>query len=566
MSLLFKSICPSKERRTSLLLHWQPCSFNIVARFILMFPTHPSLSPTSTIQVPEPQAWKPGAHENAHKYISSNDNDKPLSLENWHTDFFEQDAANPKNWPKRQRITNSLLLASISLLSSFASSIVVPATPDIMSKFQVKSEMTVTLLTSLYVLGLGVGPFILAPLSEIYGRRIIYTSTLTVFTCAQLACSLVNSMTWLIIFRLISGITGGIAPSLGQASLSDVWDPADRGQWAATLTVGAMFGPPLGNFVAAIILQQMNLTWIFWILTICSTILLFLSLLFLKESYAPVILERRQKLLQKSHQNNPFSNGGKIDMEGYAESNLTPAPSVQRDPVGIIYRAITRPWRFLGTSPIVIIFGFFLAYTYGIFYVILTSLPLLFGSSDRSGNLFNYGFTTLQTGVSYWSLIVGFSIGFIIQAIAQPWVWKYLTERNGESRPEYRLLPMTVGMLFFPTSLLMYGWSAERQSAWIVPEIALALFAIGQFMVFQSIQIYLAEAFIPYSASAIAAATLLRAITGAVFPLFADRVFTSLGYGLGGTVLSIAVFPAIPLPWILYRKGDYLRKRWEFKP
>lgn len=92
-----------------------------------------------------------------------------------------------------------------------------------------------------------------------------------------------------------------------------------------------------------------------------STVLFLLSLLFLKESYAPVISERRQKLLQNSHQNGPINNGRKIDIEGYVESNSTPAPPVQRDPLGIIYRAITRPWRFLATSPIVVIVGFFLA-------------------------------------------------------------------------------------------------------------------------------------------------------------------------------------------------------------
>lgn len=182
-----------------------------------------------------------------------------------------------------------------------------------------------------------------------------------------------------------------------------------------------------------------------------SAVFLVLSLLFLKESYVPVISKRRRGL----HQNTP--NG--TDIESHAESKSV---YVQQHSLTSIVRAVTRPCRFLITSPIVIIIGFFLAvrsvvlchaitsqsllkYTYGLFYVLLTASPLLFGKSERTRGLFNYSFDTLQLGLSYLGLIIGFLIGFVIQLNAQPAIWKYLTHRNGESRPEYRLLPMTVG-------------------------------------------------------------------------------------------------------------------------
>lgn len=43
------------------------------------------------------------------------------------------------------------------------------------------------------------------------------------------------------------------------------------------------------------------------------------------------------------------------------------------------------------------------------------------------------------------------------------------------------------------------------------------------------ISVYVTEAFMPYSASAVAAATLLRSIAGAAFPLFGEQVFERLG-------------------------------------
>jgi DHA1 family multidrug resistance protein-like MFS transporter len=104
-------------------------------------------------------------------------------------------------------------------------------------------------------------------------------------------------------------------------------------------------------------------------------------------------------------------------------------------------------------------------------------------------------------------------------------------------------------MTFFPVGLIWYGWAAEGHASWIVPQIATVFFGFGMFVAFvsrpqpspksevrlliflhqQSIQVYITEAFIPYSASAIAAATLMRAVAGAVFPLFGKQMYERLG-------------------------------------
>ncbi|KAF8574436.1 MFS general substrate transporter [Ramaria rubella] len=472
------------------------------------------------------------------------------------------DPDNPKNWPMSKRAINAIIIASVGLLSSFASSILVPAVPDVMRQFGVANPLLGTLTTSVYVLGLGFGPFLLAPLSELYGRWIVYATTLAVFTFLQMGCALSTSMTGLIVLRFFAGLTGGMAPSLGQASMSDLWDVHNRGRWAAVLTLGPMLGPPVGNLIAALILQRMHWSWIFWILMILSGALLMLTLFVLQETYEPVILRKRQHKRGLALETDVEKNKECFAEVPMSEKEAEALP----DPTRVFGRAVTRPMRFLATSPILGIFGFFLAYTYGMLYLLLTSLPLLFGEAQSHPELFNYGFDNIGTGLSYLGLIIGFFLGCIAQVYSQTHIWNFLTKRNGESRPEYRLLPMTAGMLFFPISLFWYGWSASRRDAWIVPEIATGIFGFGMFITFQSIQVYLMEAFIPYSASALAAATLMRAITGAVFPLFGQQLFVRLGYGKGGTLLAVLALPAIPLPWLLYKKGRYLRQRWAFTP
>ncbi|KIJ54222.1 hypothetical protein M422DRAFT_241474 [Sphaerobolus stellatus SS14] len=487
------------------------------------------------------------------------------------------DADNPKNWPQWKRMINSVILSVVSLLSSFASSIVVPAVEDILVEFG--------------VLGLGFGPFLLAPLSELYGRKLIYTSTLGIFSILQLGCALTHSITALIVLRFASGLMGGMAPSLGQASISDIWEGKDRGRWAALNSLGAMLGPPLGNFAgkysslswtlshslritlvhtAAALLQEKPWPWIFWSLTVMQVVsgsLFITMVIFLKESYEPTILRNRRKQRRKAHHLNESS---KIQdpmclNEALSCPKVTTVADVP-DPATVFYRAITRPWRFLTTNPLLFMIGSFLAYIYGMFYVLLTSIPLLFENEERVPQLFNYGFDQVESGLSYLGIILGFLVGFVFQINVQPRLWTFLTKRNGESRPEYRLYTMSAGIILFPVSLLIYGWSASKHTHWIFPELGLTLFAIGTFIIFQSIQVYLAEAFIPYGASAIAAATLMRALAGAAFPLFGRQLFIGLGYGEGATLLAFLALPAIPLSWILYLKGGSLRARWQFQP
>lgn len=39
-------------------------------------------------------------------------------------------------------------------------------------------------------------------------------------------------------------------------------------------------------------------------------------------------------------------------------------------------------------------------------------------------------------------------------------------------------------------------------------------------------------------------------------------LFVCRSFGKGGTLLGMLALPAVPVPWILYRHGKYLRQRW----
>ena len=97
---------------------------------------------------------------------------------------------------------------------------------------------------------------------------------------------------------------------------------------------------------------------------------------------------------------------------------------------------------------------------------------------------------------------------------------------------------MVPGSIFLPIGLLITGWTARADVHWIAPDIGMALIGAGMILNFQSIQVYVIDAFTLHAASALAAVSTLRSLAGFGFPLFAPAMYDSLGYGKGNTVLA----------------------------
>ena len=99
----------------------------------------------------------------------------------------------------------------------------------------------------------------------------------------------------------------------------------------------------------------------------------------------------------------------------------------------------------------------------------------------------------------------------------------------------------------------------------MLPLLGSFLVGVGSILPFQAILVYLVDAFIPFSASATACAVLVRCILAAIFPLFSEKMFVALGFGWGSTLLALVSMLAIPVPIILFWRGERLRERYRFK-
>lgn len=89
----------------------------------------------------------------------------------WESD---DDPMNPQNWPTRKKFVNCALVSFLTLLAPLASSAFAPGTPQLLHDFNSTSGELSSFVLSVYVLGYAVGPMIAAPMSEMYGRFVVY--------------------------------------------------------------------------------------------------------------------------------------------------------------------------------------------------------------------------------------------------------------------------------------------------------------------------------------------------------------------------------------------------------
>lgn len=157
------------------------------------------------------------------------------------------DTLNPHNWSKPRRMFYTLLIALIGLIVGFASSVDSAAAPQAAEEFHV-SEVTESLATSMYLLGFGLGAPFAAPLSETFGRNVVYIATLSLFMVWVMASALAPNIGAQLVFRLLAGFFGSTPLTCAGGSISDMWDATERTAIFPVFANSAFWGPILGTY------------------------------------------------------------------------------------------------------------------------------------------------------------------------------------------------------------------------------------------------------------------------------------------------------------------------------
>ncbi|KAJ6787093.1 hypothetical protein PWT90_10497 [Aphanocladium album] len=454
----------------------------------------------------------------------------------------QEDTENPQNYTPRKKWMILALISAMTIISPLASSMFAPAVGYMAREFGEKDQTVTSLSVSIYLIGYTVGPLLLAPLSEIYGRRIVLSAGNWFFVVWQIGCALAQNIETLIVCRLFAGIGGSACLTLGAGVIADLFSPQQRGKATALWAMGPLVGPVVGPIAGGFLGEAAGWRWVFWLLLIAGGVLSLIVDLVNTETYAPVLLRKKAAALAKE----------------LRRSDLRSALDAKHEQISLaktIRKGMWRPWLLLSKSVIVLMLSIYVALVYGLLYLFFTTITSVMTTQ--------YGFSTGLAGLAYLGIGIGFLVGLIIIGSTNDRMVAKLAARNGgKMEPEMRLPMMTIFACLLPISLFWYGWTAEKKVHWIVPIIGMFPFGTGMMGVFMPVQTYVIDCYPAYAASGNAALTATRSLVGALLPLAGPAMFKSLGLGWGNSLLGFLALAFVPLPIIFIRYGKAIRERW----
>ncbi|GAB1316166.1 Polyamine transporter 3 [Madurella fahalii] len=450
------------------------------------------------------------------------------------------DPENPMNWTNRKKWSNIAVLSILTIITPLGSSMFAPGIPRILGEFDDHSSVTATFLLSVYILGFAFGPLAVAPMSEIYGRSLLYNVGNILFTIFSVCTALSNGIGMMMAFRFLMGVAGSVPITIGSGSIADMMPIEMRGRAMAAWALGPLLGPCIGPVAGGYLIRAAGWRWVYWLIAIVAGVIAVFTFFTLKESYAPVILEKRAARLRKETGNQALRSQF-ADMSSSASEKFKVA--------------IVRPLKLLFMTPIVTLMALYVAITYGILYLLFSTFSIVFPRY--------YGFGEGESGLVFIPSALGMGLGIVIFGTLSDKLVKSNMDSGERHRPEIRLTPyftLPAG-LTISIGLFIYGWTIQNRVHFIVPMLGVVIFAFGLMGVMMCVQNYLLDVYPRQAASVTAAMAVLRSLAGALLPLCALDMYDALDMGWGNSLLGFLSLALVPIPLLFYTFGERIVKR-----
>ncbi|KAL2177407.1 major facilitator superfamily domain-containing protein [Thermothelomyces heterothallicus CBS 202.75] len=449
-----------------------------------------------------------------------------------------EDPYKPLNWPLHKKVVTTLLYGLVTMSATWASSCYSAGTAQVAAAFGVSSQVAV-LGTSLFLVGFGIGPLLWAPLSEVYGRRLAVFAPMFVAACFSFASAASKDFQTLMLTRFWGAFFASAPVTNTGGVLGDLYGPAQRGIAMAGYAMAVVAGPALGPIVSAALVAQPGLGWRWteYLAGIIQAAILLVAVIFIDESYPPKLLVYKARRLR-------IETGNWALHARFEEWDVSVAELARK--------FLVRPIQLLRT-PICFLVALYASFCYGILYMQLGSIPIVFGEVRR--------WSHLVATLPFLCIFIGAVLGCAINVYNQLLYNKAYHAAGSRAVPERRLPPMMLGSVLFAGGQFLTGWTSDPDIHWIVPCIGLVMLGTGFFTIFQAALNYLVDTFTKYAASAVAANTFLRSCFACAFPLVVGPLFHNLGVGPGSSIPAGFSVLLIPVPFVFFIYGRRIRAR-----
>ena len=134
-----------------------------------------------------------------------------------------KDFISPLMWSKSRKMVTTWLCCASTVIAAYSAGSLAPPATQMMEYFGV-SQVAILVGITTFTLGFAIAPMVLAPFSELNGRRPIFIVSGILYFVCQLGCGVTRSYPGFLVARFWAGVGSSTFSSMVGGIISDIYD------------------------------------------------------------------------------------------------------------------------------------------------------------------------------------------------------------------------------------------------------------------------------------------------------------------------------------------------------
>ncbi|CCT69329.1 related to multidrug efflux pump [Fusarium fujikuroi IMI 58289] len=444
----------------------------------------------------------------------------------------EDDPLNPLNWPRSSKAKNILVICSLVFTQCWAGSAISIGNSMASQEFGV-GQIAENLSTAMFLFGVGTGALFAGPISETVGRNPTYLVATAFYLCFLLGSAMTLTFGGQVVCRYFVGLCASATLTINGASVNDQFRPVKRAlvfpivAWANVAASGWIVSNP-----------RLGWRWTEWTTLMISGAAFVVALLFLPETYFPLILSWKAKELRRVTGDPRYTSQHEQKHSFWKQMRET----------------LPLPATFFRSEPVIIVLGLYLVLLYILLFSFLSGFDYIFKET--------YKLEPGYQGSCFAAIAAGATAFVLCGPGLYEWARQHTERVRGASiQPEFRLWPAIVTAPFLPIALFWLGWTNySTVSIWSGLG-ACFLFGIVLTAIYVSSYEYITDSYGEHSAIALGSITMSRYLIAGGMVMAARLMYEGIGVHWTMTVLGCVAMLLTPAPILFWKYGPQLRRR-----
>ncbi|TPX31744.1 hypothetical protein SmJEL517_g05024 [Synchytrium microbalum] len=435
-----------------------------------------------------------------------------------------------KRFNSMQKLWIVGVVSFTALLLPMSTTFYYPAVVNLQNDLQT-TDVVINASITVYVLLVAVGPLFLAPISDVYGRRIVYLVSTLLFFVTSIMLGFISSVWQLFLLRALQALGCSPVLAIGAGIVGDVFPVHQRGRAMGAFLGLQIVGPIIGPMLGGVITGLLNWRSLFWVLAGLGFVAFVLVFFFLPETFVPVGYD---------HLKYPPITMAYLLKNPFKRRVLSPVGTL-----AVMY------------YPSVWMVTAFACASFAALYFLNTSIARDYQSL--------YGFSALESGLVYMAMGLGLMFGSAVGGWAADFFYERARKasKTGQVAPESRLPSSLIGASIVPIGLLLHGWLLTAGAPWWGPCIGQFIYGFGQLIAVTTTATYLVELFQKNASGVIATNNFIRGLFGAVAALVITPLESAVGAGWSFTIAAAGTVFGGLCVLLVFMYGEIDRQRYE---